>query len=567
MADVENTKNGSKGRVPWLLLLVVLLIGLLLWWWSRVRPPVKVAEIPAIEQPLLASTVPRELHVPAALEANRDLQPITNRVSTTSEIEIFGRVVLLGKRPEERVIAIQQNRDGSETKKLSRDYEVSTSGGLANVFVYVQKGLEGKTFAAPKEVVRLAETNQFLEPFVLGARVDQSIEIENSKRRHQFRMISSSGSEFGWERNANGLMDDPLELVFSGVDIFSRITCKLHSWEWAYFGVVEHPYFAVTDNDGYFKLPKGISPGTYTIAVQHPKAGEAIQSITAVQGGKYNLSFRLKVPKVDPTLLAPAPVTETEGESLEENFRSSDGGTVARRTIPEGFSEGAPIIGNDSIAVGMIRGQVRLRGTPIPEKTVDVLKNDLNCGRLVQNTPTTRFYVTGDDSGLADTVVYIEAESLPKGMTFPPRAEPLLLDQVNCEYTPYIAALQTGQKMLVRNSDPLLHNVHPTPAAPGNREANKAQMPKAADLEFVFENPEPFLRFKCDIHPWMFSYVSVFDHPFFAVTDANGNFSITNVPPGKYRLQAMHRRAGTVSQEVVLTKGRGSEIAFALDAK
>lgn len=97
-------------------------------------------------------------------------------------------------------------------------------------------------------------------------------------------------------------------------------------------------------------------------------------------------------------------------------------------------------------------------------------------------------------------------------------------------------------------------NVHPTPSAPGNKEKNVAQFPNKVD-EFVFDNPESFLRFKCDVHPWMFAYVSVFDHPYFAVSGKDGSFTIKNVPAGKYTLEATHRKGGTVSKEIEVKDG------------
>src|ERR1700758_1873458 len=105
-------------------------------------------------------------------------------------------------------------------------------------------------------------------------------------------------------------------------------------------------------------------------------------------------------------------------------------------------------------------------------------------------------------------------------------APPLVLDQKGCMYVPYIAAVQTGQKIVVRNSDPGLHNVHPTPEANGNEEKNLAQPPGTPDLEFMFPAAENFVRFKCDVHPWMYAYVTVVDHPYFAVTDKDGKFRI-----------------------------------------
>ena len=80
----------------------------------------------------------------------------------------------------------------------------------------------------------------------------------------------------------------------------------------------------------------------------------------------------------------------------------------------------------------------------------------------------------------------------------------------------------TCQKITVKNSDPVLHNVHASPTVSGNNEENKAQMPNGADLTFSFAKPEDFLKFKCDVHPWMFAWVSVFDHPYYAVSRLQG---------------------------------------------
>jgi hypothetical protein len=125
-----------------------------------------------------------------------------------------------------------------------------------------------------------------------------------------------------------------------------------------------------------------------------------------------------------------------------------------------------------------------------------------------------------------------------------------VIEQKGCEYLPYISACQTGQKIIVKNLDPVLHNVHATPENPGNREVNQAQMPRGPDLTFVFNAPEEFLRFKCDVHPWMFAYVSVFDHPWFCVSAGDGNYRIHNVPSGRYTIVAVHRKAGTQEKSV-----------------
>ncbi len=180
-----------------------------------------------------------------------------------------------------------------------------------------------------------------------------------------------------------------------------------------------------------------------------------------------------------------------------------------------------------------IVGKVSLQGTPPAEKALPL---DPGCGKLWPNEkPTTRFYEVGADGGLADVFVYLKeapAKDAP--------AKPAMLDQKGCEYVPYILGMQVGQKLLVRNSDPVLHNVHATPKV--NKEFNLAQMAGGKDIERSFDQSEVMVRFKCDVHPWMFAYVGVVPHPYFAVTDKAGKFKIEGVPAGKYTLATFHRK-------------------------
>jgi hypothetical protein len=196
-----------------------------------------------------------------------------------------------------------------------------------------------------------------------------------------------------------------------------------------------------------------------------------------------------------------------------------------------------------------IAGKITLKGTPPPERPVNV--TDANCGKNRTTPLATRLYVVGSGGELADVFVHI-TDGLT-GKTFEVPTQPVVLDQLGCEYVPYVLGLQTKQKLLVRNSDPTMHNVHPTPdPKSGNKEDNKAQMPKAKDLVFTFDKPEVLLRFMCNVHPWMFAYVGVVDHPYYAVTGKDGSFKIANVPPGTYTIEAFHRKAGKATQKVTV---------------
>lgn len=128
-------------------------------------------------------------------------------------------------------------------------------------------------------------------------------------------------------------------------------------------------------------------------------------------------------------------------------------------------------------------------------------------------------------------------------------ASPVLLDQKGCLYTPQILAVQTGQKLIVRNSDPCVHNVRTTSKA-GNTEHNDVQMPNGPDLTYTFDKPEMFMKFQCDIHKWMFAWLSIFDNPYYAISGPDGKFVIHDVPPGKYTVVADHRKLGEKTQTV-----------------
>jgi hypothetical protein len=224
-------------------------------------------------------------------------------------------------------------------------------------------------------------------------------------------------------------------------------------------------------------------------------------------------------------------------------------------------------LGAHAAVAADITGTVTLAGTPPPEKAITPLKEDPNCGKSYAEMPTTHFYVVGPNKELADVVVMLKGIS---GKSTGASAPPAVLDQQGCLYHPQILAIQTGQTLLVRTSDPgILHNVHTLPTVAGNKEENQAQMPGSPDISFTFPAAENFLKFKCDVHPWMFAWVTVVDHPYFAVTGKDGSFTVKNVPPGKYTISALHRKAAPagVDKEIEVTDGQTTKVDFTLDAK
>ncbi len=213
----------------------------------------------------------------------------------------------------------------------------------------------------------------------------------------------------------------------------------------------------------------------------------------------------------------------------------------------------AVLVGSTSlVGAGDITGKVTLKGTPKAEVQIDL---GPTCGPLNPNkNVTTRHYVAGKDGGLANVFVYLK-----DAKTAPAAGDAPVMDQVGCMYEPYVMGVVTGQKFKVKNSDATLHNVHNTPRVTGNKEYNIGQAVKGQMNDFSFDKSEILMRFKCDVHPWMFAYVGVVEHPYFAVTDKDGNFKISGVPDGNYTVVAYHQKThNTVSpglSEAVEVKG------------
>jgi plastocyanin len=206
-------------------------------------------------------------------------------------------------------------------------------------------------------------------------------------------------------------------------------------------------------------------------------------------------------------------------------------------------------------AAGDLTGTITFKGTTPAEKEITQIKDDPNCAAMYPGTlPTTKHYVVGANGELANVVVSLKG--VPAKPAEPGTA-PAILDQKGALYVPQIIAIQTGQKLIVKNSDPVVHNVHAKPTA--NPESNQVQMNGGPDLTYTFDKPEMFMIFKCDVHPWMYAWVSVFDHPYFAVSGADGKFTIKNVPPGKYTIEAAHRKLPAQTAEIEVKDGGASQ--------
>ena len=117
-----------------------------------------------------------------------------------------------------------------------------------------------------------------------------------------------------------------------------------------------------------------------------------------------------------------------------------------------------------------------------------------------------------------------------------------------------------GQELEIRNSDATLHNVHALPTA--SKPFNNAMPMKGMTIKRKFTAPEVMVRVKCDVHPWMAAYIGVLPHPFFAVSGEDGAFTIANVPPGTYTIEAWHEKMGTQTASVTVADGAAATADF-----
>jgi hypothetical protein len=108
------------------------------------------------------------------------------------------------------------------------------------------------------------------------------------------------------------------------------------------------------------------------------------------------------------------------------------------------------------------------------------------------------------------------------------------------------------------------HNLHPVPI--NNREWNKSQFP-GMHVEVTLAREEIAIPVKCNVHPWMKSYISVFKHPYFAITGKNGSFEFSNLPPGTYTIQVWHEKLGTATQKITVGPAATKQMEFVFKAQ
>lgn len=178
-------------------------------------------------------------------------------------------------------------------QRRTESYMVGSDGALANVFVYVKTGLEGRSFPVPAEPVVLDQQQCWYVPRVVGVRVGQPFQVLNSDPLlHNVRSASTVNAPFNQGQPIQGIR---YSHTFSADEVMVPFKCDVHAWMNAWVGVMNHPYFGVTGADGRFSLPN-LPAGTYTVEAWHEAAGTASGSVTVTAQGTTSLALTLTVP-------------------------------------------------------------------------------------------------------------------------------------------------------------------------------------------------------------------------------------------------------------------------------
>ncbi len=216
-----------------------------------------------------------------------------------------------------------------------------------------------------------------------------------------------------------------------------------------------------------------------------------------------------------------------------------------------------------------VRGRVLWEGpVPAPERIPIVPKEgDHSTEGCGSEKISQKLEVAAAGGGIKNVVVWIQAPA-SHGPIFrenpPASVGPVVLDQKACEFSPHLLLVPPGGRMLMRNSDPIRHNLRIFDGAKMLMHA--WQKADGADVAWRFERPGRYLV-RCGVHPWMHAWVVAAGHPFYAVSDAQGRFTIADLPAGSYTLHLWHEVLGERQQPLELNKAQGVDLAPILFSK
>ncbi len=224
---------------------------------------------------------------------------------------------------------------------------------------------------------------------------------------------------------------------------------------------------------------------------------------------------------------------------------------AATMALPAQAYEAGPVTGGGTIVGKVVFNDVVPTRKVIPNKDVEV------CGGIREEP----LIEVGPDKGVQNAVVYLV--EVAKGKAWPAAGKTPELDNRKCRFEPEVQVIRAGPLDVV-NDDPVLHNTH---GYYGNRTAFNMALPNQGQRIPTELTRAGSVRIDCDAHGWMEGWIYVVDNPYYAITGADGKFSITDVPPGKYTLVAIQSLTGPVQQPVTVEGGKPTTLTIELKKK
>ncbi len=218
-----------------------------------------------------------------------------------------------------------------------------------------------------------------------------------------------------------------------------------------------------------------------------------------------------------------------------------------------------------SVSMAEISGTAVFEGTAPKMKEIKMAAV-ADCAKMHANPVMEETIVVGEKGELKNVAVFIKPDGTNLGGEMPKTG--VLLDQKGCIYTPHVVTMMVGQKFEVKNSDGFLHNVHGL--SRDNGEFNFPQTGGAVnDMTGKANKVAERYKTKCDVHPWMATWVVVLEHPFSAVTGDDGKFTIDTkgLKDGKYTLNAWQEKLGTQEAEITIKDGKCDAVKFTFKPK
>ena len=213
-----------------------------------------------------------------AQEAQKPSEDKPAVVAAAGSSTINGTVNFTGEAPQRKRIRQDQECQGLHTEPvMAENVVVNDNATLKYVFVYVKEGLGDRKFDAPAEPVVFDQKGCMYDPHVFGVQTGQTIKILNSDPLlHNIHALPNENRPFNFGMPKRG---DERERSFPKVEVMVRIKCDVHPWMGAYAGVLDHPYFSVSGDDGSYSI-NNLPAGEYVIEAWHEKYGTMTQTVT-----------------------------------------------------------------------------------------------------------------------------------------------------------------------------------------------------------------------------------------------------------------------------------------------